>query len=255
MPSLIPPIDTLCVTIRQAPGIICIDFPGGAQICAQLGYETGDPSDITRALFAQVNSALAPLAPIFSIIEVAGAVFNCIKAIPDALGPPPDPSKLGSCVTDLQKLVEKLLKLIPQLSIPAMVKSLIGALITYLYGVKAQLQAMIRKQLQIIAAATRASSLNNVKLQIAVDCAQGIQDAQLVNLNTSLQPLNRFIGMISIFMQIAGLGCIPPLGNIGAISDAMLAPIDAIIAILLAIQAAIPDIPSVQLGDGQTGDC
>lgn len=49
--------------------------------------------------------ALAPLKPVFDIIDTVVAVFACLKAIPDAFGPPPDPSKLVQALEDLAKKV------------------------------------------------------------------------------------------------------------------------------------------------------
>jgi len=63
-----------------------------------------------------IQPALTPLVPIFNIIDTVVAIFNCVKAIPDMIGPPPDPTVLAACLPDLAEKVNKLLALIPQLS-------------------------------------------------------------------------------------------------------------------------------------------
>ena len=52
-----------------------------------------------------LQSALTPLVPVFTIIDTVVAVFNCVKAIPDSLGPPPDPSVIAACLPDLQRKI------------------------------------------------------------------------------------------------------------------------------------------------------
>ena len=66
---------------------ICLEIP-----------ELGDPPVITLPggvsiqqfnLMEAIQPALTPLMPVFDIIDTVVAVFNCVKAIPDSLGPPP----------------------------------------------------------------------------------------------------------------------------------------------------------------------
>lgn len=247
----LPDLSTLCVELQVSPGEICISFPGGATICAQAGYKFGDPTEIIESLFGQLNSALAPLAPFFNLLDVVLKIVACVQAIPDALGPPPDPQGIINCIPDLMKAFDKVLKLIPALSIPAMIKDLINAIITFLVGLKLTLQAMINKTLQIIASRLRAETLGLLDLDIALDCAQANLDAQLANMNQGIAPLNHLLGIISAFMQIAGLGCLPGFGNIGDLAGDVLTPIDILIEILQAIRDAIPDLPILELGAGQ----
>ena len=75
---------------------ICLEIP-----------ELGDPPVITLPggvsiqqfnLMEAIQPALTPLMPVFDIIDTVVAVFNCVKAIPDSLGPPPDPTALAACI-------------------------------------------------------------------------------------------------------------------------------------------------------------
>ena len=105
---------------------ICLEIP-----------ELGDPPVITLPggvsiqqfnLMEAIQPALTPLMPVFDIIDTVVAVFNCVKAIPDSLGPPPDPTALAACIPELAEKVSKLLKLIPQLSLPYTIIGIIDRL-------------------------------------------------------------------------------------------------------------------------------
>ena len=116
---------------------ICLEIP-----------ELGDPPVITLPggvsiqqfnLMEAIQPALTPLMPVFDIIDTVVAVFNCVKAIPDSLGPPPDPTALAACIPELAEKVSKLLKLIPQLSLPYTIIGIIDLVIDTLRQARDQL--------------------------------------------------------------------------------------------------------------------
>ena len=235
----LPDLSEVCIDLKVTSQELCITFPGGAEMCVQIPG-VPDPTDVSKQLLAQANAALAPLVPVFNIIDAIIALFNCVKAIPDSLGPPPDPTALANCIPDLAEKVDKLLKLIPQLSIPVLIAGLIDVLLFYLEGLRGQLQAIIAAQVRIAAAATRAAELGNVQLRTVVDCAEASMDAYLQNLNESVKPLNRLVGVLNLFLQLVGLSPLPDLANLGDDAEAALTPLDLVIQKLQTARAALP---------------
>ena len=237
----LPDLSVACIEIKVGKQDLCVTFPGGAEMCVQLpSVSVPDPSELSKQLMAQANAALAPLMPVFNIIDTVIALFNCVKAIPDALGPPPDPSKLAKCLPDVAKKVSKLLKLIPQLSVPLMIVGLIDVLLTFLEGIRGQLKAVIAAQVRIAAAATRAAELGNVQLTTIVDCANASIEAQMKNLGESAAPVNRLIGVINLFVELAGLPKLPDLSDLGDDAQAALGSLDPLVDQLKAARSAIP---------------
>lgn len=235
----LPDLSEVCIDLKVTSQELCITFPGGAEMCVQIPG-VPDPTDVSKQLLAQANAALTPLVPVFNIIDAILALFKCVKAIPDSLGPPPDPTKLAECIPDLAEKIDKLLKLIPQLSIPVLIAGLIDVILFYLEGLRGQLKAIIAAQVRIAAAATRAAELGNVQLRTVVDCAEASMDAYLQNLNEGMKPLNRLVGLLNLFLQLAGLQPIPDLANLGDDAEAALAPLDAVIDSLKTIRAGLP---------------
>ena len=78
----------ICIEIPEIPDPFAIPLPGGIEI-----------EDVN--LMKMLQPALTPLVPLFDIIDTIVAIFNCIKAIPDMLGPPPDPTVLTASLPDL----------------------------------------------------------------------------------------------------------------------------------------------------------
>ena len=237
----LPDLSAACVEVKVGKQDLCVTFPGGAEMCVQLpSVSIPDPAELSKQLMAQANAALAPLVPIFNIIDVVMALFNCVKAIPDSLGPPPDPSKLAKCMPDLAQKAAKLLKLVPQLSIPLMVVGLIDVLLAFLEGMRNQLKAVVDAQVKIAKAATRAAELGNVQLTTIVDCANANIEAQMKNLGESAAPVNRLIAIINMFMELAGLPKLPDLANLGSDAEQALSALDGVVNTLKAARSAIP---------------
>lgn len=237
----LPDLNIFC--IRVAPGNrLCITFPGGTEICsifADAKIPAGD--ELTNQLLAHVNTALAPLTPIFNIIDVLVAIVNCVKAVEDALGSvPPDPTKIAQCFPQLSRALARLLRLIPQLTIPALIGGLLDLLIANLIGLRTQLLAVINKQLRVLAAQTRASKLGSVQLLTATNCAQEEIDATLKNWNENAKPLGRLINTANALLQLAGLDPLPSIQDLGADAEKALAPIDSMIQAFEAVRRGFP---------------
>ncbi len=236
----LPDLNVFCVRLGVA-NRPCITFPGGATVCVPFAdSKIPDPSELVNQLMGPVNAALAPLVPIFNIIDVLVALVNCIKAMEEALGPPPRPDKLAKCLPDLAKKLAKLLKLIPQLSIPVLIGGLLDVLITYFMGLRLQLLTILRKTLRIIRAQTYAFDLGSVALRTVADCAQGDLDNYLQNLNENSAPIGRLILVLNALLELAGLDPLPEPNQLGADAQKALIPIDKTIAALTLVRKGFP---------------
>lgn len=218
-----------------------MQFPGGAELCAQFPDAKVPAFDeLTNALLGNINAALAPLAPLFDLIDLLVAIINCIKAVEKCLGPPPDPTELVKCFPNLAKALAKVLKLIPQLSIPVLIGGILDVIIVNLQGLRAQLLTIINKQLRILRAQTRALALGSVQLQTAVDCATDDLDAFLNNLNANSAPLGRLINLLNAFLDLCGLPHLPTVNDLGNDAKAGLAPLDDTILALQLVRKGFP---------------
>lgn len=233
----LPAIDSLCKALeRFPPNDLCVLLPGGAQVCAQLTELPPSLFQQAKGLIGAANAALAPLQPLFDIVEAITAIQKCVQAIPDALGPPPDPSKLAQCVPNLVEKVEKLIALLPPASILAMVAQLLDAIIALLQGTVFELQA-IQALLARIAAAQELSGQVPTLLQV-IDCGNQSAASSLDNLSRALASVNPIIGLINSF----GLVHVPEL-DASIMADGPQPAIDAlgdVVRVLSSIRDTIP---------------
>jgi hypothetical protein len=238
---LVPIVPLLC--LPPPPHIdLCITMPGNVTICAMDLLNAADPYILIQTLFQGLNSALAPLTPIFDIIDVAVALVQCIQAIPQCLAPP-DPEPLIKCIPILAAAIAKLVQLVPQLSVPIMILEIVKALIVAVTALITRLEVIILKNAQLLVAVTAAAQPGNIALKAVVDCATGNIAIEIHNLNASLAPLNRLIGIINVFAAfIPGVPnpLIPSLADLGADAAAAIAPLQNVVDILSEIVSFLP---------------
>lgn len=252
--SVVDDLRVFCIDIDSSSGDWCISFPGGAELCLQLPDAIPpNPDKIARQLFAQLNTALAPMTPIFNIIDAVQAIFDCLKAVATL-----DPQEIISCLPGLAEKVSALLSILPQYSIPAMLASILEVLILYLQGTRNQYLRLIEHLTRILNAGTAATRPGNAALARVLPCALEDFDKLIVWQNEGKKPLNRLIGVINTFLELVGLGkfAIPCLGEIFAdltLLEAAVVVLDELIELLRIIRLAIPIPTGPQFSGGTIG--
>ena len=211
-----------------------IVIPGGIEINGQY---TGipDPGDVTRKLIDQANTALAPLTPLFDIIDVFLVLVEMFEAVA-SLSPP----KIGKVLVKLKVKIDKLKKLIPQISIPIFITSVIDVIIVLLQALRDDVQRIIDQHSSLDLSRQRAVTFGSASLAASLDCAQFNLDAQLKIVQNNAQPLNRFLAILGLLCSLAGLPDIPTLDDLGEQASEALEPIDTLIKALKTFRDAIP---------------
>jgi hypothetical protein len=218
----------ICVEIPEFPDPLQLTLPGGVTI-EHLN------------LMEIVQPALTPLVPVFDIIDAIVAVFNCVKAIPDSLGPPPDPTAIAACLPDLGEKISKLLRLIPQLSLPLTIVGLLDLLIDTLRRAREELLHLQQQLVHIAGVVDRATELEDAGLMAIAQCAQANVAQEAANVGMSLAALGKLIGLVNLFMGMVGGPEIPDLSSLaGRPLDDVIPPIDAIIEALQTARSAVP---------------
>jgi hypothetical protein len=123
-------------------GCVSLHLPLGMTLGGSASATPGLNFDPMRGLLVNLNGALAPMMPIFKIVGFAKDVLDTLESIPNCitqLNPQPLISKLEKVTQDIDQLLECL----PQLAVPVMLRDLIGALLTYLYGIQGQLRGLL----------------------------------------------------------------------------------------------------------------
>jgi len=213
-----------------------VTLPGPVEISLPT-FTAPNTQDYVTKLMAQANASLAPLVPIFRVIDVLIALKAFASSVPGVIS---NPGKVVSALNDLLAKIGGLAAILPQLSVPIMLRSLLDLLIAYVAAIRVQIVALVQVKANIATAQTRATALGSAALQVTIGCAQVSLDAQMAAINAGGDPLNRLIGVINLLGGIVGLPAVPTFDSLGNDPEAALAPLDALSKTLVDLRAAIP---------------
>jgi hypothetical protein len=218
----------ICLHLAALPDPFVLPLPGGIEL------EDINPMKL-------IQPALTPLVPFFDVVDTLVAVFNCVKAIPDALGPPPDPTVLAACLPELAKKLNKLLNMLPQVALPRTIVQLVVLVIEALRVVRGQLMHLQTQLKRIEGVVDRAKTLKDPALMAIAACAQANVAQEAANLGKSLAAVGKVLGMINLFMGLVGGPEVPDLSKLNGRSlDETLPVLDGLIHVLEAARSLVP---------------
>ena len=219
MPSLIEPVLITCPVFVNGARGISVTVPGGGTIAYQYPGLWADNAEVCRGLLGQLQGAMVPLTPIYDIINAVLCLKDIVTDVPKAFTDlPAYTDTLKSCLPKL----EKLLQLVPQLSVPIFICQVIEVLTCVIDGIITGMQEIINKQVAIDAAAAKANGPTDPLFNI-VECANRLNQNRLCTLNESMGPINSIIQLINLFLELIG---IEPLGTFGEMAAGATQAID-----------------------------
>lgn len=245
----IDPIDLLCkdidIPFDFETDPLTIIFPGVVLDLSLPVMDLPTPIDVSKQIIVSANAALAPLMPVFAVIDVVLLLFELAEALPDAITQL-SITKIKQILVKLQAKIGRLKAIIPPLSVPAMVKSLLRVVLVFLVGLRDELAALVVFEGQINAADDEVNGLAadfpgaSKQLSLSVGCARATLAAHFKGLGAGLGPLGRTLALVNLLLDLAGLPKIPTEVSIGGTAGLSIAPLDKTITILQAAHDAIP---------------
>ncbi len=225
-------------TLPSNEDFLCARF-GLPDICSILmpgGFEISSPD-----VLSLMQPALAPLAPVFAIMETVIAIKSCLEAAVDAITEL-NPGPLIDCIPGLGRLVDKLLSMLPQTSIPKMAVDLIDCVLGVLLKLRSTLLALQAQAERIGRMVSRAAELDDARLNILAICASDRLADSLSDEMKGLVVIGRLLGIAAGLLDLAGVNVsIPDLGALaGSPLDDVIAPLDDTIEVLQTVRSAIP---------------
>jgi hypothetical protein len=212
-----------CQNIPDPSDISKIRLPGPIRISGAPLTSLPSKSEVSRALFGQVATALAPFSAIFQLIDTVKALIDVVEAVPKALTEfPPNPGKITSKLPALREKVTQLLSLLPQAALPLLLIDIINALFLFAEGILEELDALDDATARAEAARTTAAGLdptNDATARLSLEDVASCLDEQLskriAGIQASSGPINDTIGIVNSLLEIINLPTIPTLNDLG----------------------------------------
>ena len=188
-----------------------------------------------------LQPALTPLSPFFQVLEAVLAIFDTVRAIPESLGPPPDPTALIEAIAEAARKVSQLLGLVPQLSLPRTVLGLIDVVLAVLEDAVSQLRALADRLAVLERAEERATALGDEQLSRILGVASANVMTEVQNVGAKLGGLSGLFGLLSLLSQLMGGPEIPnlerpPTGEI----DSFVSMLEDLVQTLRGVRRLIP---------------
>jgi hypothetical protein len=224
-------------TIPPPAAPLKVTLPGGLVVEGVTEGIAADALTQARAMLAAANPALAPLGPVFSIIDALLAVKKFAEAVPDVLT---NPGKVVEGVTGLVGKIGKLATIIPQLSVPLMLLGVVDLVIGVMNGLATTLDGIADQEDKIVEARDTGTASSLPDLIAIADQAQVQMDTTKESALSALDQVEPLVEIINIFCDVAGLPKIvldvDTSGSTREAADAFRAAAD----VLLQFRATIP---------------
>lgn len=194
-----------CNRLPSIPQPSTLNLPGGLQISSVHKNINRIPTvcDNTLSLMQAVQPALAPLKPFFDILDTVIALFNCFKAIPKSLATL-NPKPIFDCIPEVAEKIANLLRLIPQLSIPLTVISIIDNVLALAQCMIDTLSNIITETETMLARIERAAEIDDDNLTAILDCSSSDLATMQQNTVEALGAIGTLVGVVNIFMSLIG---------------------------------------------------
>ena len=195
----------ICLDLPAVPDQLEICFPGG--FCLSHIWQGIDKiptgADLPLQFFGQIGPAMAFMKPVFTILDTALAIYRCVTAVPDAILKL-DPGAIFECMPELVALINELLSLIPQLSLPRMVKQILIGLAQLLEGVASDYQYLLAQYQRVIDEIDRAADLDDVTLNDFLTCRQNTITDTAMSTSEALQGIGRIVLLANVLIGLFG---------------------------------------------------
>jgi hypothetical protein len=217
-----------CEQLHAPPAPFRLVLPGAAEL---IGFD----------LAALGQPALAPLAPLFRIVDVVTKAVDVLRAIPDTLSMPPNPTAIVQRLPALLQAASELVPLVPQVSVPLTAATMLDAAIEELRRTRGRIEALEAQARRIERARDRALAIDDLRLAESAGCAE--RDLRKV-VEAALAPLEALRGLLGVLGLLLGLAGGPPLPpwRLGDAADraALVRDILAIERSLVAVREGLP---------------
>ncbi|MFI5299200.1 MAG: hypothetical protein ACHREM_13975 [Polyangiales bacterium] len=220
----------VCVPLRPLPDPFTLPLPGGIEL------EDINPLKV-------IQPALTPLMPFFDMLDAIVAIAEVVKAIPEALSVPPDPTAIAAKLPALANKVGKLLGLVPQVALPRTIVKLIVLAIEVLRTTRGQLMHLQAMEQQLVRVVDRAKALGDPLLMAIAACAHANIAQEAANVGKALAGVGKILGLVELFMGLVGGPTVPDLSKLDGLPlGEIVNMLDELVHVLEGVRALVPGV-------------
>lgn len=208
-------IDIVTQRMPQPADPLKITMPCGSEVVASLpGVPVANGKAMAQSLLDKANAAMAPLGPIFKLLDAFLVGVELARAIPELVT---NPAKLIEQLEKLIGVASALTKLVPPLSVPLLALEFIDAFIAYLQGTIQALEDLMTYTDKI--EEMRAQAARYPTLNVVVEVSEYNLDVMKTSLKSNTGSVEKIVRFVNVLMQLAGLEGIPSVSSLSGAPD------------------------------------
>jgi|ERR1043165_635529 hypothetical protein len=209
----LPPCEDLKL---PSPSPLKVTLPTGGSINALADISKGIPNDCSMIfnLMLQLAPFMAATECLFKLLGLIAPLIDVVKA----LGPPPDPFKLGSAIPKFLKAAADLapcLLVVTGAPLIPFLRDLLCLIIKALNCFVHQMESILGVLSGLSLDLNNAIASGNTELQRTLECAQENAAIAADHLTKSIEPIGAILKLASPLMGLAGIAPIelPAIGS------------------------------------------
>lgn len=188
------------------PSPLKITLPTGGSINALTDISKGIPNDCSMIfnLMLQISPFLAATECLFKLLGLIAPLIDVVKA----LGPPPDPIKLGTAIPKFLKAAADLapcLLVVTGAPLIPFLRDLLCLIIKALNCFLGQMKTLLGVMRGISLQLDAATASGNTELQRTLECAQENAATSAAHLTKSIEPIGAILKLAAPLMGLAGV--------------------------------------------------
>lgn len=229
-----------CVPVGDPPGNHTIVFPGGMRISTPPMFRPYERLVELESMFQALAPAIAAMAPVFTMLEALVAVMDFSKALATL-----NPSEIADAFGAFLEAMEKLLGIVPQLSLPLMILGLLQLILDMLTTMIDFLVDIQRQQQQVQTMKDYAQEHELEPMVADALCLEQNLEARMAYFNNAVGALAVFLVLVETLGSIAGLDISLDMEldedtDIDDMLDALSTFVDTLTEIMAVVEAVIP---------------
>ena len=221
-----------CTELPAAPRLLSVRLPGGATIQLRIGGEVG-LSDLSV-----LSPGLAVWQPVFIMMDTVIAIKDTFKATPGLIRADVDPFR--DALARVVSGVGKLAGMMPQLSIPVLIRDVVALLVAVLGVVESMLDDILAIEAEAQAVIDGAASAPAAYAADMITQGECLQAQAAKMLDTTLAEMGPMTGLLNILTVLGSLANIPGMPTLGDMTGQSTQQVKDAIGTLVTALEALP---------------
>lgn len=192
----------VCIEIPEIPSKLSVTWPGMGELVYMRNTldRMPRPSELVLNFLNGIAPAMGSIYMFIRVIDVLIAVFNCIKAIPEAI--PFNPGAIFNCLTNLFEKIAALAQLIPPLAYIVLIADIVHVVRLLVEDILLLLVTLDARVSEITSLIAKARTDGNFTLLQIGECAKAQLRREAEGVLQIFELIGKVLALVTVILDI-----------------------------------------------------